>query len=39
VIYRPGDYLRLVEAFGATLDEVVVVATEEPEPKEPARKT
>ena len=25
VIWRPGDYVRLVEAFGAVIDEVIVV--------------
>lgn len=35
VHYSPGDYLRLVEAFGAMMDEVIVVG--EQMPVEPAK--
>ena len=36
VRYRAGDYLRLVEAFGAVIDEIIV-ATPSPKPVEPAK--
>ncbi len=32
VLYLPGDYIRLIEAFGAVMDEVIVV----PEPAQKA---
>ena len=35
VRYAPGDYIRLVEAFGAVIDEVIVVA--ERKAAEPAK--
>ena len=35
VRYVPGDYLRLVEAFGAVIDEVIVIAA--PKAAEPAK--
>jgi hypothetical protein len=35
VRYLPGDYIRLVEAFGAVMDEVIVIA--EAKPAEPAK--
>lgn len=36
VRFRPGDYLRLVEAFGAVIDEVIVMAAAPPKPAEQA---
>jgi hypothetical protein len=39
VRYAPGDYIRLVEAFGAVMDEVIVLAQRETEQRAAAEKT
>jgi hypothetical protein len=37
LIWQPGDYVRLLEAFGAVIDEVIVLPGEEPASAEAAR--
>jgi hypothetical protein len=37
VRYLPGDYIRLVEAFGAVIDEVIVLGERKAEPKQAER--
>ena len=39
VRYLPGDYIRLVEAFGAVIDEVIVIAERKAEQPAQAEKT
>jgi hypothetical protein len=39
VRYLPGDYIRLVEAFGAVMDEVIVIAERKAAEPKPAERT